>query len=81
MEILWFIAIGMLAGFLAGLVIKGKGSGYIVNLLVGVVGAILGGFLFEKLGIDIGGNDLIGALIIAFSGSVVLLFVLKLIRG
>lgn len=80
MELIWIIAIGMLAGFLASLVMKGRGSGYIINLVVGVIGAILGGWLFGKLGINVGG-DLIGALITAFSGSVILLFLLKLIRG
>ncbi|MGC9341188.1 MAG: GlsB/YeaQ/YmgE family stress response membrane protein [Bacteroidales bacterium] len=79
MEFLWFILIGIAAGFLAGQVMKGKGFGIIVNLLVGIGGAVLGGWLFGELGLSFGGG-LLGALITAFLGAVVLLFIISLFK-
>lgn len=79
MSILWFIIIGLVAGFLAGTVVKGHGFGILGDLIVGVIGALLGGFLFGLLGITAGG--LLGALITAFVGAVVLLLLLRLIGG
>lgn len=64
-NLLWFIIVGVVAGFLAGLLMKGKGFGVIVNLIVGVLGAILGGWLFGILGLSFGGG-ILGSLIMAF---------------
>ena len=69
----------MVAGFLAGKVMKGKGFGLIFNLLVGVGGAILGGWIFGQLGISIG-TGLISTLITAFIGAIVLLFIINLLK-
>ena len=74
---IWFILIGLAAGFLAGKVVKGHGFGLLGNLIVGVIGALLGGFLLGLLGIVAFG--LIGSLISAFIGSVVLLWVIGFI--
>ena len=63
MNWLWFILIGLAAGFLAGAVVKGHGFGWLGNLVVGVVGALLGGFIFGLLGIAT--TNLLGALICA----------------
>jgi uncharacterized membrane protein YeaQ/YmgE (transglycosylase-associated protein family) len=79
MSFLWFILIGIAAGFLAGQIMKGKGFGLWINLLVGIVGGILGGWLAGLLGISFGGG-LIGALICATGGAVVLLFVISLFK-
>jgi len=79
MELIWFIVIGIVAGFLAGQLMKGKGFGLIINLLVGVGGAILGGWLLGALGLSFGGG-LIGSLVTAFLGAVVLLFIISLFR-
>jgi uncharacterized membrane protein YeaQ/YmgE (transglycosylase-associated protein family) len=76
---IWFIVIGLLAGFLAGSVVKGHGFGLLGNLIVGVIGALLGGFIFGLLGI--GATGLIGALICAFVGAVVLLLLLRFVVG
>jgi uncharacterized membrane protein YeaQ/YmgE (transglycosylase-associated protein family) len=78
MNLLWFIIIGLVAGFLAGAVVKGHGFGLLGNLIVGVIGAILGGFLFGLLGI--GAYNLIGDLISAFVGAVVLLLLIGFIK-
>ena len=78
-NLLWTIIIGIVAGFLAGKVVKGKGFGLIFNLLVGVGGAILGGWIFGQLGISIG-TGLISTLITAFIGAIVLLFIINLLK-
>ena len=79
MELIWFIVIGIVAGFLAGQLMKGKGFGLLINLLVGVGGAMLGGWLFGALGLSFGGG-LIGSLVTAFLGAVVLLFIISLFK-
>jgi uncharacterized membrane protein YeaQ/YmgE (transglycosylase-associated protein family) len=76
---LWFLIIGLVAGWLAGVLMKGGGFGMIGDLVVGVIGAVLGGWLFGALGISAGGG-LIGSLIVAVIGAVVLLFLVRLIK-
>ena len=78
MNLLWFILIGLAAGFLAGAVMKGHGFGLLGNLIVGVIGALLGGFLLGLLGIYTAG--LIGNLISAFIGAMVLLALIGFIK-
>ena len=80
MSLLWFTIIGLVAGFLAGTVVKGHGFGILGDLVVGVIGAVLGGWIFGVLGIFPSGG-LLGALIKAFVGAVVLLLLLRLIGG
>lgn len=79
MTFVWFLIIGLLAGFIAGKLMHGGGFGLIGNLVVGVIGAFLGGYLFGLLGLSAGGG-LIGSLVTATVGAVVLLFVVKLIK-
>ncbi len=78
MNFVWFLIIGVVAGWLAGQIMKGGGYGLIGDLIVGVVGALLGGFLFGLLGIAAGG--LIGSLITATVGAIVLIALLRLIK-
>ena len=79
MEFLWFILIGLAAGWLAGQLMKGGGFGIVGDIVVGVIGALLGGFLFNTFGVSAGGG-LIGSLIVATIGACVLLFLLRLIK-
>jgi uncharacterized membrane protein YeaQ/YmgE (transglycosylase-associated protein family) len=79
MEFLWFILIGLTAGWLAGQLMKGGGFGVVGDIVVGLIGALLGGFLFRTLGMSAGGG-LLGSLIVAVIGAVVLLFLLRLIK-
>ena len=79
MNLLWFLIVGLIAGWLAGLLVKGGGFGLIGDLVVGVIGAFLGGFLFSTLGVSAGGG-LIGSIIVATIGAVVLLFIVRLIK-
>jgi uncharacterized membrane protein YeaQ/YmgE (transglycosylase-associated protein family) len=78
MEFLWFILIGLAAGWLAGQVISGGSFGVIGDILLGVVGALIGGFLFSKLGLSAGGG-MLGALIVATIGAVLVLFLGRIV--
>ncbi len=80
MNFIWFILIGLAAGWLAGQLVKGGGFGLVGDIVVGVIGALLGGFLFSTFGVSTGGG-LIGSLIVATVGAVVLLFGLRLIKS
>ena len=77
--LIYHAIIGIIAGFLAGKVMKGKGFGLIVNLIIGIGGAILGGILFGLLNIDIG-FGFIGSIISAFVGSVLLLLIIGFVK-
>ena len=79
MNFLWFLIIGLVAGWLAGVLMKGGGFGMVGDLVVGVIGAVLGGWLFGALGLSAGGG-LIGSLVVATIGAVVLLFIVRLIK-
>jgi uncharacterized membrane protein YeaQ/YmgE (transglycosylase-associated protein family) len=70
MEFLWFILIGLIAGWLAGVFMKGGGFGVIGDIIVGVIGALIGGFLFGSLGLFPAGK--FGTLIVATIGAVFL---------
>jgi uncharacterized membrane protein YeaQ/YmgE (transglycosylase-associated protein family) len=76
--LIWFLLIGLIAGWLAGKVMRGGGYGVVGDMIVGVIGAFIGGWLFSLVGIAAGG--LIGAIITAFVGAVVLLLILRAIR-
>jgi uncharacterized membrane protein YeaQ/YmgE (transglycosylase-associated protein family) len=73
-----FLVIGLVAGFLAEQIIKGRGAGLVINLVVGVVGAFIGGILFGFLKLSFHG--LIGPLISATLGAVVILVLLGLVK-
>ncbi len=77
-SLIMFLVIGALAGWLAGKIMKGEGSGLITNIVIGIVGAVLGGFLFSLLGISAGG--FLGSLITATVGAIALLFVIRLVK-
>ena len=78
MDILWTLVIGLVAGWLAGVITKGKDFGLLGNLVVGVLGALLGSFVFGLLGITAWG--LLGRLVIATAGAVMLLYLLRFVR-
>jgi len=76
--IIWLI-VGAIAGWLAGMVVKGGGFGLIGDIIVGIVGAVIAGWLLPRLGIVIG-TGFIAAVIDAFIGAVILLLIVKLIK-
>ncbi len=76
---LYLLLIGLGAGAVAGLIIRGKGYGFIVNLIVGIAGAYFGNWLLRKLGIHIWAG-MFGLFITALGGSVLLLFILMVLK-
>lgn len=78
MEFVWFILIGLAAGWLAGMIMKGSDFGLIGNLIIGVIGAVLGGWLFAQFGAA--ATSLLGSLATATVGACLLLFLLKLVK-
>ena len=77
--ILIILIIGAVAGWLAGLIVRGMGFGLLGNIVVGIVGAFIAGWLLPRIGIVIGGG-MVGSIINATIGAVVLLVILGLIR-
>ena len=78
MNLLIFLAIGALAGWVAGVLIRGGGFGLIGDMIVGIVGAIVGGWVFGLLGISAGGG--FGAFIMAVVGAMLLILLVRLIK-
>ena len=76
--LLIFIVIGAVAGWLAGVIMKGGGFGLLGNIAVGIIGGVVGGFLFRLLAIAAGG--LLGSIVTATVGAVVLLFLVGLFK-
>lgn len=79
MNVLWFLLVGVIAGWLAGVLVKGGGFGLIGDLVVGIIGALVGGLLFGGLGSFVGGGVL-GSVVVATLGAVLLLLVLRVIK-
>jgi len=80
MDLLTWLIVGLVAGVLASFVMGG-GYGIIGDIIIGIVGAFLGGWLFRTLGVGSPFGGLVGTIFVAFIGAVVLLFLLRLIRG
>ena len=80
MDFLTWIIVGLVAGVLASMVMGGTGYGIIGDIIIGIVGAFVGGWLFSKLGVASPFGGLPGTIFVAFVGAVVLLFVLRLLR-
>ncbi len=79
MNFIWFLIVGLIAGWLAGVLVKGGGFGLVGDLVVGVIGAFVGGFLFSLLGLGSNGG-LIGSIVVATIGAVVLLVIVRAIK-
>ncbi len=78
-SILILLVIGAVAGWLAGLVVKGGGFGLVGDIVVGIVGALVAGFLFPALGLHLG-SGIIGTIIAAAIGAIIFLVIIKLIK-
>ena len=80
MFIIWWIIVGLIAGFITGKLMKGSGYGPIMDIVVGIVGAIVGGFIMQKLGYA-GSGGLIYTVIVAIIGAVLLTLLIRLVTG
>ena len=78
MGLLYWIIVGLIAGWLAGQVMKGGGYGVLADIVLGILGGIVGGWIFGMLGIGAGG--LVGSIIVAFVGAVVLVGITRVLK-
>lgn len=77
--LVWWLLVGLIAGALAGLVMRGGGYGIVGDIIVGLVGALIGGFLASLLGL--GASGFVGTTIIAFIGACILIAILRAVSG
>lgn len=73
MYFLWYLLIGLVAGWLASLIVKGSGSGLLINMIVGIIGGILGGWILSWFGVLPVGT--VGSLFTALLGAIILLWI------
>ncbi len=78
MNFIWYILIGILAGYVAGKLTKGRGFGFLLNLVVGIIGGVLGGWLFGLMGISVNESNIVGNLVCSTFGAIALLCVVTL---
>jgi len=78
MGFLYWIIVGLIAGWLAGKVMKGEGYGVLVDIILGILGAVVGGWVFGLLGFHAGG--LIATIIVAFVGAVILVWIVRKLK-
>jgi uncharacterized membrane protein YeaQ/YmgE (transglycosylase-associated protein family) len=79
MNVLWFLLVGVIAGWLAGVLVKGGGFGLIGDLVVGIIGALIGGLFFSGLA-GFAGGGMLGSILVATLGAVLLLVVLRVLK-
>ena len=79
MGILAWIVVGLIAGWLAGQVMKGGGYGIVADIILGLLGGVLGGWIFGKLGVSTG-DGMIGSIIVAFIGAVILVGITRVLK-
>jgi uncharacterized membrane protein YeaQ/YmgE (transglycosylase-associated protein family) len=77
--VIWWLVVGLIAGFLASVVMRGGGYGVVGDIIVGIIGAFIGGWLISLLGVGAGG--LIGSIIVAFIGACILIAILRAVSG
>ena len=75
---LWFLIIGLIAGWLAGVIMKGRGFGMVGDIVVGIIGAVFGGWLFQVIGLAAYGA--LGSLLMALAGSIAFLALLGVVK-
>ena len=78
MHILWWIIVGLIAGWATGKIMKGEGYGFIVDILIGIAGALVGGFIMRSVGFA-GQGGLIYTILVALGGAILLTAVARLI--
>lgn len=78
MQMLWYLLIGLISGWLAGMISRGGGFGIWGDLVTGVIGSFIGGYLFNLMGISAYG--IIGSIISSTVGAIVLLWVIRMFR-
>ena len=80
MDILWWIIVGLIAGFITGKLMKGSGYGALGDIVIGIVGAVIGGFVMRALGFA-GQGGLIYTILVAILGAVILTWVIRFVTS
>jgi uncharacterized membrane protein YeaQ/YmgE (transglycosylase-associated protein family) len=80
MSILWWIIVGLIAGWITGKLMKGSGYGALMDIVVGIVGALIGGFIMRSVGFA-GSGGMIYTIVVAVIGAVILTLLIRLITG
>ncbi|HEX4582070.1 MAG TPA: GlsB/YeaQ/YmgE family stress response membrane protein [Acidobacteriaceae bacterium] len=80
MLIIWWIIVGLIAGFVTGKIMKGSGYGVLGDIIVGIIGAVVGGFIMRAVGFA-GSGGMIYTIIVAIIGAVILTWILRLVGG
>ena len=78
--LLFWVIVGLIAGFLASVVMRGGGYGVVGDIIVGIVGALIGGFIMNLLGFSTGGS-IIWSIVVAFIGACILIAILRAVSG
>ena len=78
--LIWWIIVGLIAGWITGKLMKGSGYGALMDIVVGIVGALIGGFLMRAVGLS-GEGGMIYTIIVAVIGAVILTLIVRLITG
>ena len=79
MVFFWWIVVGLIAGWITGKIMRGGGYGFFVDIILGIAGAFVGGFIARHLGF--GGGGMLYTILIAIVGAVILVFLFRLITG
>ncbi|MGI8509632.1 MAG: GlsB/YeaQ/YmgE family stress response membrane protein [Gemmatimonadaceae bacterium] len=77
---IWWIIVGLIAGWATGKIMKGSGYGPIMDIVLGIVGGVIGGWIMSSLGMGVGGNILY-SILVAIIGAVILVWLVRLITG
>lgn len=80
LSIIWWIIVGLIAGFITGKIMKGGGYGTLMDIVIGIVGAIIGGFIMRAVGFA-GSGGMIYTILVAILGAVILTWLLRLVTG
>lgn len=80
MFIIWWIIVGLIAGWATGKIMKGSGYGALMDIVIGIIGAIIGGFIMRHLGFA-GHGGIIYTIVVAIFGAVILTWLLRLVTG
>lgn len=80
MAVLWWIIVGLIAGWATGKIMRGSGYGALVDIIVGIVGAVIGGWIMSALGFSASGG-MIYTILVAIGGAIVLTAIIRLITG
>ncbi len=77
-SLIWWVVVGLIAGWAAGKIMKGGGYGVVMDIVLGIIGAVVGGWLMGMFGIQAGG--FIGTILVAILGAVILIWISRLLK-